>query len=87
MQDTNAAQEVVRGTSEDYKILSARLQKRFLKNCEVKIDNLQTEFEQLKPRSKEISREYYSRIDTLATKLRTVFHVNVTDDMVHHALF
>ena len=87
MQDDDAAQEVVRETSEDYKILYARLREKFQKNSEVEKEKLQTEFEQLKPRSKGPPPEYYGRIDTLATELRTVVHVDVTDDTVCRALF
>ena len=83
----DAAQEVVRATSEDYNILYARLNERFQKNSDVEKEKLQMEFEKLKPRSKETSRVYYGRIDTLATDLWTVFHVNVTNDMVRRALF
>ena len=36
---------------------------------------------------KETPREDYERIYTLATELRTVFIVNVTDDMVRRAFF
>ena len=48
-----AAQEVGRATGEDYKILYARLKQKIQKNSEVENEKLQTEFEQLKPRSKE----------------------------------
>ena len=57
VQDNNAAQDVVWATREDYKILYARLRERFKKNSKVEKEKLQMEFEQLKPRSKEISRE------------------------------
>ena len=53
VQDNDAAQEAVRATCEDYKTLYARLRERFQKNFEVEKEKLQTEFEQLKPRSKE----------------------------------
>ena len=67
-------------------ILYARLRERFQKNSEIEKEKLQTEVEQLKQRSKERPREYYGRIDTLATELWTVIDVNVTNDMVRREI-
>ena len=39
----------------------------------------------MKPTQKETLREYYGRIHTLATELRTVFNVDVTNDMICRA--
>ena len=78
-------QEVVRSYPDDFYVLCMRLRESFKKtqmsrrsDFSATLDN-QTE-------AKRDPREYYGRTNILATELRTVYNVDVTDDTICKAL-
>ena len=69
--DNKTAQEVLRATPDDFKILCVRLHERFPKNTDVEKDRLRQQFETIRMTGKDTLRDFDGRIVTFVTELRT----------------
>ena len=86
MNENKTAQEVLRATLQDFMLLYVHLRERFQQNTDIEKEKHLQEFENLKL-GRDTLRDYYGRIDTLATVLRTIVKVHISDEQIKRTLF